>query len=73
MGVNAPAGIAVDGVNVYFTSDTGAGAVLLVPLAGGTPSTFAAGQGYPNTIALDPQNAYWVDYSTTGAVFQAGK
>ena len=73
-GVVTPAGIAVDATSVYFTSDTGAGAVLLVPLAGAAmPVTLVSGQGYASAVVAFGPNVYWLDQSSSGSVMQVAK
>jgi hypothetical protein len=54
-----PSGIALDGVNVYYTTFGGAGAVALVPKAGGTPKTLATTQTSARGVQVDATGLYW--------------
>jgi hypothetical protein len=54
----APQGIAVDGAHVYWT-DSQSQSVNEVALAGGAPTTVAAGQVAPLAIAVDDTSVYW--------------
>src|SRR5205814_7527236 len=69
--------IAVDNTFVYWTTaripdatqlptdvELNTGAVVKMPLAGGTPTTLASRQGHPLAIAVDPTNVYWVNGGT---------
>lgn len=58
--------IALDARNVYWT-DTNGNAVLTMPLAGGTPTTLATGQG-PDGLAVDGTSAYWILETTNAPV-----
>ncbi len=63
-------GLAVDGTNVYWTeygtpgqtSDNGA--VVSVPVGGGTATTLAADQNLPFGIAVDARSLYWTNNGT---------
>jgi len=59
--------VAIDATNVYWT-DSGTssksyldGAVMMVPISGGTPTTIASNQSYPNSIAVDATSVYWTN------------
>jgi hypothetical protein len=61
-----PQAMAVDGSNLYWTSWDGwpassNGAVMRVPLTGGTPVIVAGDQQLPEGIVLDATSVYWVD------------
>ena len=59
-----PFAIAIDATFVYWT-DTAAGTINKVPIAGGAPVTLATEQDTPISIAVDATNVYW---TTSGAV-----
>ena len=63
-GLGAPAGVAVDFANVYWT-DTGDGNVLSIPRLGGTPTTLASGQNQPFGITVDATSVYWTNEGGT--------
>jgi hypothetical protein len=66
--------IAVDSAYVYFTSFEDpapeypqSGAVMKVPIAGGTPITLASEQDYPLGLTVDSTNVYWVNEGSSGS------
>jgi hypothetical protein len=72
-GQPTPAGIAVDSSKIYFTNEIGAGAVMVLPIIGGTPVAFVSSQGYAESIVVEGTNVYWADYAASGSVMQAAK
>jgi hypothetical protein len=67
-GQNDPFGIAVDGMNIYwtnraFSSQGAVGSVMKCPVGGcnGSPATIASGQASPGAIAINAMSIYWVD------------
>jgi hypothetical protein len=64
LGESPPAGIVVDSTNVYWVNAVGSnnasqGAVMKVPIVGGTPTVLAAGQVGVYAVAVDATSAYW--------------
>jgi hypothetical protein len=55
-----PQAIAVDAMNVYFTTG-GGGGLWVVPIAGGTATPFVYSQAGAAGIALDSTNIYWAN------------
>jgi hypothetical protein len=75
-GEAAPAFIATDGRNVYFTNfsqGTSDCTVVSVPVDGGTPVNIAQNQVAPAGIAIDATRAYWANNgsATPGGVMSA--
>lgn len=68
---NTP-GLATDGNYVYWTEFvfTGNGKVNKISVNGGTVTSLAAGLNSPWDVAVDGNNAYWVEYNTNGAIKQ---
>ncbi|HEY6459075.1 MAG TPA: hypothetical protein VIY73_02960 [Polyangiaceae bacterium] len=76
-----PAGIAVEGSEVYFTTqdrwnpDGQDGAVWRVPVGGGTPTMLVQGLDRPGPILVQDASMYWVDswqtYSDDGEIVRA--
>lgn len=60
----SPYGLTQDATNLYFT-DYGAGAIRMVPKAGGTTRLLASKQVAPSQIVVDATHAYWTSFSTT--------
>lgn len=59
--VGIPFGIATDGTNVYWANRGGEGAIMKVPVGGGTPTTLASSQMVPQGIAVDHSDVYWAN------------
>jgi hypothetical protein len=65
----APARLAVDSENVYWTNfDDGTIDSCNINGCGGMPTTLASGQSSPIGIAIDTTNVYWVNSGTNGSV-----
>jgi hypothetical protein len=68
-----PAGIAVQGSDVYFTTqdpwnpDENDGAVWKVPSAGGAPTMLLQGLDHPGPVAVTGGSMYWIDSWQTHA------
>jgi sugar lactone lactonase YvrE len=56
-------GLSVDATSVYWT-DSNAGTVMKMPLAGGTPTALASGLTCPNKTVVDATGVYWTDFCT---------
>jgi hypothetical protein len=66
-------GIAVDGTSVYWvagTSDASSGAIMKVPVSGGTPTTLASRPGSPAHLAVDASYVYWGEEPAAGAIMK---
>jgi hypothetical protein len=61
-GQNGALGIAVDATSVYFTTFYDDGAVMKVPLAGGTAIALASAQDSPMSLVVDGVNVYWTNW-----------
>jgi hypothetical protein len=59
-----PGPISVDGSRVYYAD--GNGALVSVPIGGGTVTTLASSVPDPAFLATDATNVYWVTYSVLG-------
>ena len=61
---NAPWGLAVDATTIYVAGQgiPGAGPLVSVPIAGGSPSPLTASSYF--TVAIDETRAYWSDGTT---------
>ncbi len=82
-GLSAPAALAVDGTNVYWTNigklsagglpAPGTGSVMQVAIAGGTPKTLASNQSVPLGIAVSGSTVTWAEFvlSAPGAIESA--
>jgi hypothetical protein len=76
---DTPSNIVVSNGVVYWTNYDGAasagnnstgsgGAIMSVPVTGGTPTTLVPNQDYPWAIAVDDSNVYWTNYDNDGAI-----
>jgi hypothetical protein len=67
--VGAQSNLAVNGSSLYWTG----GAIMSVPLAGGTPTTVVPAQDGAQNVVLDGTNVYWTidEPSPSGAVRSA--
>jgi hypothetical protein len=68
---SSPLAVAVDSTNAYWANmggirDSPSGAIVKVPLLGGTPTTLASAL-YPGAIAVDVESVYW---TTATGVFK---
>jgi hypothetical protein len=71
--LSAPAAIALDGQNVYWTNigkltpaglpAPGTGSVMQVAISGGPPTTLASKQNIPLGIAVSGDTVYWTEYT----------
>lgn len=65
-------GIAVDATHAWFT-DTSAGAILRLPMAGGEVETIVMSQAAPYDIAVDDDAVYWTNFDAAGSVQRIAK
>jgi hypothetical protein len=59
-----PYGIVVDSTDIYWAEpgvSSAPGAIVTIPIVGGTSTTLIAGQNYPELLALTPTTLYWTD------------
>ena len=65
----------LDATAVYFTRFLPAGAVMVVPKAGGTATSIATGQKYAEGMAVDDGHVYWITEASgaDGSVWRASK
>jgi hypothetical protein len=64
-GFTTPNNVAANSSEVFFTTWVANGAVMRVPIGGGTPPTFfAKNQNQANDIAIDGENVYWTVYGS---------
>ncbi len=68
----APAVLATDGADLFWTNDTASGSVEHCALGDtcASATTLAAGQSDPNTVALNTKRVFW---STKGAIYSTLK
>jgi sugar lactone lactonase YvrE len=68
-----PFGIVVDATNVYWTNSVpSSGAVMSVPINGGTPRTLVDAEDGPSAIAVDATSVYWVNTQNVMSVSLGG-
>lgn len=71
---SSPQGIAIDSTSVYWLDALPGGAVMSVPIAGGSASTLASEPGVtPLSIAVDATSVYWTNApsgSASGSVMK---
>jgi sugar lactone lactonase YvrE len=76
-GQTYPCGIAVDGTDVYWTTngDSGVsdGRVMKAPIGGGSATTLASGRYFPSGIALDSTSVYWMEFTASGTIMKTAK
>jgi hypothetical protein len=61
--------LVTDGVKVYFTRGQ-FGAVLSVPVGGGSPTPIWSGNKFPYTIAMDGLNVYWGVFNNNLGIYK---
>jgi hypothetical protein len=59
-------GLAIDGTRAYWGTSNGGGAVMSVPLDGGSATELAASaSGAPVSVVVDPKRVYWTTVTDT--------
>jgi hypothetical protein len=64
----------VDSKYVYWADNVNPGAILYVPIGGGSVMTLAPLQNTPDRVVVDSDSVYWTnDVSSTGTVMRVAK
>jgi hypothetical protein len=67
-GLANPFFVVTSGTTLYFTLGGSNSDVLSVPVGGGTPTTIATAQKFPNGLALDSTYVYWGAFAANQGV-----